>query len=792
MTSHLPKVSIIMAVYNGERFIRDAVDSILGQNFKDFEFIVVNDASKDKTVEILKSYSDPRLKIISNETNLGQTKSLNKGLFQAKGEYIARIDDDDVALPDQLAKQVTFLNEHPDVGMTACYIDIHDEGDSRVRVWKSDRDNILPEDIFFTLFFENCIAHSSIMARREILWKLGGYNESFRDSQDYELWNRLAKVTKIQKIPKVLLIRKEHGRNKDPKIAALYLKVQNDIYLNNIQKIHDQTLEPFDLLAIHPYVAGKLIYDGNFLYALTQLSKLHTEIIKSAPSFLNRELLERKAQSQIQNLLTYTNRRVKINTIANSFLLTENVILTKPQRFEIWKKYLKMSFDMGFVFGVFAFVFAVGLVIWKIARLIIKKSRLGFLYSIEYLRFCLKSQKAFLNHKPRKNILFVMPYMVAGGAERVTLNIADCLNRKEFSLNLLTSNLAVHSWHKKFAEKFDNIIVPYRWMVVESIFKKYLYKMIKVLNIDVIFVSNSSLMYKYLPEIRSKFPGVKIIDLMHAQQSFGALEKNDWAAPYIDRRICISQLLRDFIVQRAKDYETPEYEGKVKVIYNGIVIPELANRNFKSQHHISNEVQVVSFIGRFSGEKDPLLFVAVAQEFAKQFPQQKIKFVMAGDGPMTQEVKRKIAESAMAEHFILPGVIEEPAELLADSDLLLVVSKSEGIPLVILEAMAMNVPVISTRVGAIHEVVENNVNGILIDRDQHCVSNFVTQMNRLLNSPETVQQFVQKARKQVLLNYSLESMHRQYQKLFKEIINPVRSTVRVKKIVNKENSFVRR
>src|SRR3712207_3671984 len=115
MSPDSPKVTVLMAVYNGEAYLREAVDRILGQTFTDLEFLVVSDGSTDGSAEILRSYADPRLRVVENERNLKLIASLNRGLELARGEYVARMDADDVSLPDRLAKQVAYLEARPEV-----------------------------------------------------------------------------------------------------------------------------------------------------------------------------------------------------------------------------------------------------------------------------------------------------------------------------------------------------------------------------------------------------------------------------------------------------------------------------------------------------------------------------------------------------------------------------------------------------------------------------------------------------------------------------------------------------
>ncbi len=110
-----PRVTVLMSVYNGEKYLREAIDSILNQTFKDFEFLIIDDGSTDSSADIIRSYTDFRIRLIQNEKNIGLTRSLNKGLKLAKGEYIARMDVDDISLPIRFEKQVSFLDKYEDV-----------------------------------------------------------------------------------------------------------------------------------------------------------------------------------------------------------------------------------------------------------------------------------------------------------------------------------------------------------------------------------------------------------------------------------------------------------------------------------------------------------------------------------------------------------------------------------------------------------------------------------------------------------------------------------------------------
>jgi glycosyltransferase involved in cell wall biosynthesis len=204
------KVSVLMAVHNGEKYLRQAVESILKQTYSDFEFVIVDDGSGDNTVAILDEYAarDSRMVLARNDVNMGLARSLNRGLDLARGDYIARMDADDVNLPGRFAAQISFLEDHPDIGLvgTAAYfIDSRDSVGQLVQYPQSH--DLL---CWIMCFFENPVIHPSVMARRKIIKDLGGYDEACSTSQDYDLWSRMAARTKLANIQEAYLYLRKH------------------------------------------------------------------------------------------------------------------------------------------------------------------------------------------------------------------------------------------------------------------------------------------------------------------------------------------------------------------------------------------------------------------------------------------------------------------------------------------------------------------------------------------------------------------------------------------------------
>lgn len=197
------RVSIILPVYNGEKFIAFAIESVLAQSYRNWELLVMDDGSTDRTANVVKRYAekDNRIKYHKNEQNLGIQKTLNRGLKAAQGAYIARIDDDDTWCDvDKLSKQVKFLDDNPEYVLVGTGVIVVDErGNELSRYLTPCKD----EDIRKKILSGNCFVHSSVMFRRAAVLKVGGYSEEeeVKHSEDYDLWLKLGEIGKFANLP---------------------------------------------------------------------------------------------------------------------------------------------------------------------------------------------------------------------------------------------------------------------------------------------------------------------------------------------------------------------------------------------------------------------------------------------------------------------------------------------------------------------------------------------------------------------------------------------------------------
>lgn len=199
MSDAKPPVSVLMSVWNGLPYVRATVESILAQTHKDFEFVIVDNVSTDGTREYLREVAatDPRLRLFLNEENLGHSGGLNRGLAECRGEWIARIDADDIALPERLARQLAFVGENPDVRLAsslAYYIDANGR-----RVGKTFHP-LATREIFRRYFETNemiGLLHPGAIMDRALVQRLGGYREAFGAANDIDLWCRIAEASSV-------------------------------------------------------------------------------------------------------------------------------------------------------------------------------------------------------------------------------------------------------------------------------------------------------------------------------------------------------------------------------------------------------------------------------------------------------------------------------------------------------------------------------------------------------------------------------------------------------------------
>lgn len=301
MAANLLKVTVLMPVYNGERYIRKAIDSILNQTFTTFEFLIIDDASTDSSYDIIRSYTDPQIKLIKNTKNLGLIKTLNLGLSLAKGQYIARQDQDDISHPTRLQKQVLFLDSHPKIALLGTQVNSIDQYGRKNQPFGCCTVSS-EQAIRWQVMFDNPFVHPSVMMRAKVVRDIGGYNEHFSECEDYDLFSRIVTAYKTTNLKESLLDYRYHSSsmnaNRSKENNLLIGDILRRTYSGNINIAPDEEWIDLWLSINNPYSykptvnAKKLVMYIEFTYSkfisIYPLAKSNTEIKKHISHLLIR------------------------------------------------------------------------------------------------------------------------------------------------------------------------------------------------------------------------------------------------------------------------------------------------------------------------------------------------------------------------------------------------------------------------------------------------------------------------------------------------------------------------
>ena len=212
MTPHAPKVTVGMGVYRGQQYIAEAITSVLAETFEDWELLLVDDCSPDNSVEVIRTFNDPRIKLLTNETNQGLVAVRNRIMAEARGTYVAWLDQDDLTFPSRLATQVTYLDTHPDIALCGSWTQMrHESLDGSVSV-TTERLPQSYEQIRASMMFLNPIACNTVTMRRTAFVDRGlFFNEAFGNSLDYDMWSNASDELLLHNLPVVLGAYRVHG-----------------------------------------------------------------------------------------------------------------------------------------------------------------------------------------------------------------------------------------------------------------------------------------------------------------------------------------------------------------------------------------------------------------------------------------------------------------------------------------------------------------------------------------------------------------------------------------------------
>lgn len=598
-----PRITVLLPVYNSGKFLQQALDSILAQTFTDLELLAIDDGSTDDSLAILRRCEDPRIRVVAHEQNQGLIATLNEGLEMARGAYIARMDNDDVMLPERLAKQMDFLDADQDIAVVACFVDFVNVDGETCGSWDVDRATANEDQIAKMLPRTNCIAHPTVMIRREALGDLR-YDPQQRGAEDWDLWLRMrARGLRIAKLPEALLLYRQHS--------------------------------------------------GSIMGMAKQEVLYERRLLRSRWRFLRGEWLRGRCNAVHLAVL-----KAQIRTLARH--LSRNVL---PSYLRSAKRILSYS----------------PLALWREHKAL---QRAGSSW--------------------RGNLVCCLPYLNTGGAEQVHADILATV-QDQHPLVVICGFSTDRAFERTYRERGTMLELPHllNHPLTKRSANARLARLIDAQDKPVLFSSLTSTFFELLPLIAAEVPAYY---LQHAflYQPTGNLQHKRWLR-YFER---INGYI--FISGRSKE----EFE---KFLFANHV----PRSRFGKLHFISNAVRSFGsvrshpsigllFVGRHSPEKRLDLFLTLCDELEKAHPG-RFRFTVVGTSPI-----------AGHEHVDFRGRVTDPdvmAGIYAAHDVLALTSEREGFPLVIMEAMAQGLVVLSTPVGDVPERLDPSYS--IITSDPH-------------------------------------------------------------------------
>ena len=310
-------VSVIMPVYNGALYLREAIDSILSQTHTNLELIIINDGSNDNSEEIILSYEDNRIRYIINEKNSGICVTLNKGLDIAKGKYIARMDCDDISCPERLQMQIEYMEQNPSIGVLGSDIIVFGEGiKEHIFTFEHDKNCCKAG-----LLFNTCVAHPAVMMRKRLLDKYNfRYDEEYRGLEDFELWYRISKHTELVNLSHPLLYYRKHKSQETQNVSP---KVLNKLYEFLSNRVSEYVpLKKEELALMYAYIRCDWeVFNNDDIFTLLSV---FSKIIHSK-SVIQNKGFKRGMKITLSKAIAYTIMNVENVTITKRSLYTKSL-----------------------------------------------------------------------------------------------------------------------------------------------------------------------------------------------------------------------------------------------------------------------------------------------------------------------------------------------------------------------------------------------------------------------------------------------------------------------------------
>lgn len=704
-------VSIVIPAYNPSSYLIEAIASASAQTHRNVEIVLVNDGTdKSESLAVL----DQASRLVGTyleQPNRGLGAARNTGFSACHGEYVLPLDADDLLEPTYIGECLAALS---DSDAAFVYTDFKVFGTRNYR----ERPG---EYSLYRLLDRNYLTYAALI-RKSAWTEARGYDESMRlGYEDWEFWLHLGSLGLFGRyVPKALFRYRKHGaslydtaRARHAEIVAHIEGRHPELYryesrarikarwspaasIISGEPVMNQTIEDIEIVAPGEKTLGPAVADASDPHAaeLAALANWSGSTARTTPQsgarnsihrhLLNAELLSARSWTQhpARSLARLIPLRIKerVNTAAG-----------------------RPVFDLSFYLQ------------FQPNSVLMGNS------VVERLRYYPRPAAG------RKRAALVTPHLGPGGAESVLHDIASALCSKHVETLLLGTQSRDDRWRGKWRAKVEHVydlaqMVPAERMIAA------LCSVISNWRCDYLIVQNSLYGYAALPQIRTLLPEIKIVDVIHSvDEVWDQIGSTAGVASEIELRVAMSEAVRD----RLLAVGIPE--EKILLVRNGVDL-----ERFRPAPLNASATKNILFAARLDPVKQPLLVADIASELTKLRPQRDFRFSIAGDGPEKERFERRVRKLGLEAVFDFRGHVADLAPLYAAADVVLLPSRSEGVPLVILEALASARCVIASKVGSIPEVLDSSC-GILIERFD-AAAKFAQAIHSLLDQRELREQ----------------------------------------------------
>jgi len=776
-------VSIVIPCYNPPAYLLEAVASAHSQTYGNIEVILVNDGTdRAEGLAVVRQCSGQADVYIEQE-NRGLTAARNAGFRAARGRYIVPLDADDLLEREYVTRCIAALDSDPAAAFA--YTDFQVFGSQNYAENPGEYN-------LYRLLDQNFLTYAALIRKTD--WEqAGGYDESMRlGYEDWEFWLRLGGRGRFGRhVPMALFRYRKHGpslydiaKARHTELVAYIQGRHPELYeydaqarikarwspavcivssqppkaqsIEDVQKLDAAGAGP--LTARSPAAAFLLCSSGEIAANSAEMAALAVwsgNDWQTLPD--GSHAISRRVAASVTDLSGFrpaataaarlgTARKIPLPRKVHRHLINADLLS--------WRSWVQHPLRS-----------ALRLIPLRVKERINRAAGRPFFDLSFYLQF--QPSSVVLGNRlieplryfphasgDRSRLALVVPHLGPGGAESVLLDIVAALCRKRFEVLLLATQSRDDRWLAKWNVQVDHIYDLAR-VVPPARMTAAICSVVANWGCDAVLVQNSLYGYAALPAIKRLAPETKSLDIIHAlDEAWDQVSTIFEVAKDLDLRVAVSDAVRDRLLKAGIPAQ------KVRVVRGGVDL----DRFRPAPAHFDREMKQILFAGRLDPVKRPLLLVDIATRLLALRTRRDFRFLIAGDGPEMRSFRKRVSREGLQSLFEFHGHVDHLPPLFSASDVVILPSRAEGIPLVVLEALACSRPVVASNVGAIGEVLTPDC-GVLIDVGRSEAAAFAGALDTLLNQPELREKMGAAGRKKIEAEYDVRLTRKIYSRL---------------------------